>query len=704
MFRRSTIFLFTILLASTLWAQTVKLDMNVLGVSPRDVAKSTTDIYTYPATGLTNVGIGSIVYFKATMTGQSFAAPVWSVTRRPQGSATAVASTKHIIDANNQVVSLTPDKLGAYEIKITDGSYTKIVTFNASKYLGYENTVVGGVDKKVSCNTCHSEKVTEWKTTNHSTMFTRAMNGTPGLSGPADHYSKNCISCHTTGYDANPTAINDGFDDLTFTYPAVLGAGVADQLVAAFPDAMKRANIQCESCHGPAGSHVGVTTDSRMQATYDAAVCAYCHDSGTHHIFPEQWDASVHSGVVDESGPGRESCVQCHTGAGFAQYTAGIPTTDPYFDVSYSPITCAGCHDPHSDANTKQLRKVTAQILTYNSTTPTSPILKDVTTAGMGTMCLNCHRSRSEANQALAGTINNRFGPHHGPQGDLLLSNNMLELGGVTLAISNHVGATGNACVTCHMNADAAVVDGKVMQWGGHSFSMSTFKKDEAGNFLYGTDGRKIKDMDNMTACSQCHGGTFGLSFEDVKFFYKGTGDHDNDGVVEGLQAEVHGMIAKIFDKMPKNADGTMATTSSTWTKTQLSAYWNAKTAEEDKSGGIHNPKYIISALKGAMSLMGIATAVETEEEVPTTYALFQNYPNPFNPTTRIKFSLPNSSHVRLTIYDAVGREVETLVNSELVAGTHNIEWTAKNIASGVYLYRIEAGSYVKVNKMLLVK
>ena len=104
------------------------------------------------------------------------------------------------------------------------------------------------------------------------------------------------------------------------------------------------------------------------------------------------------------------------------------------------------------------------------------------------------------------------------------------------------------------------------------------------------------------------------------------------------------------------------------------------------------------------MASLGIKTAVENEEAVPTTYTLYQNYPNPFNPTTNIKFSLPTSGQVRLTIYDAVGREVATLVNNELSAGSHNIEWRAQGMASGIYLYRIVAGNFVKVNKMLLVK
>ena len=725
MFRRSTIFLFiSILLASSLAAQTitVSLSMDVFGVSPRDAAKSTTDIYTYPSTGLKNVGIGSLMYFKAIITGQKFGTPTWTVTRRPSGSATAVNATKDIIDEYNQVVFLTPDKLGAYEVTITDGSYTKTVTFNASKYLGYENTVVNGVDTKLSCNTCHSSVVTKWKGTGHATMFTRAMNGTPGISGPADNYSVNCNVCHTTGFDKNPTAINDGFDDLTFTYPTVLTSTTYNTLVTQFPDAMKRGNIQCESCHGPAGSHLGVTSDSRIQATYDADACAYCHDSGTRFIFPEQWDASIHAGTTSyPTGAGRESCVRCHTAAGFRQYTAGVSTTDPYFDVSYSPITCSGCHNPHDATNARQLRKVTADLITYNPTTPTSPTYTPVTEAGMGTMCINCHQSRAEANAALAATsISSRFGPHYGTQGDMLFSNNMLELGGVKLAKSNHKGAAVDACVRCHMYRGNAVTGTTVNQWGGHSFSMSTFKKDAKGNFLLGPNGRRINDKNNMEACAQCHGATFGNSFSEVKFFFNGNGDHDNDGVVKGLQDEVWGMINKIMTTLGKIPGSTFSpeygqydasgkfiafpVPKTAWTKTQLSAYWNANTAHYDKSGGIHNPKYVTSALRGAMASIGIPTSVKYEETIPSEYVVYQNYPNPFNPTTNIKFALPKSGHVKLTIYDALGREVETLINNELVSGTHTIEWTAKNMASGIYLYRIEANNFVKVNKMLLVK
>ncbi len=689
MIRRLTVIIILALFCTTLYSQTTPIIFKVepLGVSPRDVAKSTTDIYTYPSTGLHNVGVGSLMYFKASITGTNLGTVVWSITRRPQGSTAAVGTTIDQIDTNTIVVTFTPDKLGAYELTATAGAYITTVSFNAAKYLGYTNTYVNGVNQNVNCETCHSSYVAEWSNTNHATMFTRAMNATPGLSGPSDHYSANCISCHTTGYDKNPTAVNDGFDDLGFVYPTVLTNGTYNELVALYPDAMMRGNIQCESCHGPASSHVGVTSDYRMTATFDAAVCAYCHDSGTHHIFPEQFDASLHAQAVDESGPGRENCVRCHTGAGFKQYVDGVPVSDPYFDVSYSPITCAGCHDPHSDANVHQLRKVSAQLLAPNNT----KLNIDEGIAGTGAICFNCHQSRTEANAAVAAaTINFRFGPHHGPQGDMLVANNMLELAGVTLASSNHIGATLDACVRCHMFGNAQVVDsnGKVIQVGGHSFRVLT------------PDGKS-----NMEACAGCHGGTLGASFEEVTFTFNGNGDHDNDGLIEGLQDEVKGMIEKIRAALPIKSGQTQPVPETSWTPDQRSAYWNMITAEEDKSFGIHNPKYIITGLKGAMKLLGVPTGVESYDSViPNDYTLFQNYPNPFNPSTNIKFSLPKASNVRLTIYDAIGREVRTLLNNELSAGTHTIQWNASNLASGIYLYKIEAGDYVKVNKMLLLK
>jgi flagellar hook assembly protein FlgD len=94
---------------------------------------------------------------------------------------------------------------------------------------------------------------------------------------------------------------------------------------------------------------------------------------------------------------------------------------------------------------------------------------------------------------------------------------------------------------------------------------------------------------------------------------------------------------------------------------------------------------------------------------VPTTFALNQNYPNPFNPSTTIEFALPQRETVRLDVFDILGRQVSTLVNAEMSAGTWRVVWNGKDangspVATGMYIYRIQAGSFSMVKKMLMIK
>lgn len=89
---------------------------------------------------------------------------------------------------------------------------------------------------------------------------------------------------------------------------------------------------------------------------------------------------------------------------------------------------------------------------------------------------------------------------------------------------------------------------------------------------------------------------------------------------------------------------------------------------------------------------------------LPKFFSLSQNYPNPFNPVTNIKFDIPKSSLVKITVYDQLGREVATLVNEQMQAGSYSVDWDASNFSSGVYFYRIETEDFSKTNKMVLVK
>jgi len=89
---------------------------------------------------------------------------------------------------------------------------------------------------------------------------------------------------------------------------------------------------------------------------------------------------------------------------------------------------------------------------------------------------------------------------------------------------------------------------------------------------------------------------------------------------------------------------------------------------------------------------------------IPKDYGLEQNYPNPFNPTTNINFSIPRKSHVKIVVYDVLGKAVDELVNLEMNAGIYKVDWDAAHYTSGVYFYRITAGDYTDTKRMILVK
>ena len=94
----------------------------------------------------------------------------------------------------------------------------------------------------------------------------------------------------------------------------------------------------------------------------------------------------------------------------------------------------------------------------------------------------------------------------------------------------------------------------------------------------------------------------------------------------------------------------------------------------------------------------------ENRSNIPTEYSLSQNYPNPFNPTTNIQFSLPEKGLVTLKVFNILGQEVAQLVNQELNAGVHKVDFNASQLTSGIYFYTLESGNFVQTNKMMLLK
>jgi hypothetical protein len=100
----------------------------------------------------------------------------------------------------------------------------------------------------------------------------------------------------------------------------------------------------------------------------------------------------------------------------------------------------------------------------------------------------------------------------------------------------------------------------------------------------------------------------------------------------------------------------------------------------------------------------GAYTGINGNVPPPSIFSLSQNYPNPFNSSTAISFDLPLSSHVTLALFDILGRKVETLIDGGQSAGRHEVIWDATELSSGIYFYKIKAGEFIEIKKMLMVK
>jgi hypothetical protein len=130
--------------------------------------------------------------------------------------------------------------------------------------------------------------------------------------------------------------------------------------------------------------------------------------------------------------------------------------------------------------------------------------------------------------------------------------------------------------------------------------------------------------------------------------------------------------------------------------------YW--KVRSKDSVGNVSSYSGI-----GQFSVNSVTAVDNKKNEVPKEFAVSQNYPNPFNPSTVINYALPKTSLVSIKIYDVLGQEVKTLMNFERQAGNYSAQWNGDNnlgqhVSTGIYIYRVTAGQYVKSMKMILLK
>lgn len=533
------------------------------------------------ASGLSTIGVGQPAYLDAMVNSDiapsNILSVTWELTGKPAGSSAIVTNSPlgnnvPLYKGTDRQISqlagramMVPDVSGQYEVTAsisTDGSGATNVV---------QKITVGTFLGANSCALCHSGGVVApdtyhpWSQTPHASAFSRKIDGLD-----TDHFGPNCVSCHVLGYDTNPNAVNGGFDDVAkavgWVFPAVETNG---NWAAMAPELRNVSNIQCESCHGPGSEHAYSLGDTnKISVSVASGACSQCHDSLTHHFKTAEWNNSKHASAVEETAA---SCSRCHTGQGFVNYVSGKPAVA----VAYEGITCAACHDPHDASTPHQLRDVGTVTLMDGST---------VTNGGAGRICMECHMSRQNAATYVETTSgSNRFGPHHGPQSDMLAGVNAVTYG-KTIPSSAHRGSVEDSCVECHMQdieSGAAFTHA-----GGHTFSM----KWDAG-----TPETTADDVELTESCAKCHG--------EIESFDLKRQDYDGDGVVEGVQTEIKGLLGRLAYLLPPvNTPKEAIAINSSWSRQQLRAGFNYQFVLEDGSFGVHNTAYAVGLLKASIA------------------------------------------------------------------------------------------------------
>ncbi|MDP2884624.1 MAG: T9SS type A sorting domain-containing protein [Ignavibacteria bacterium] len=672
----------------------------------------------YVSTGLRTVGKGMKVYLKADTVGSGATKVTsyeWTFVSRPTGSTAAFDN------AAKDSVTFIPDVTGSYiiQVAVNGAAKTHVDTITASTYKG-----ITTLTESCMChgaNATFLDSYTNWKKSKHATVFARGMTGALENSEETHYkgvYTKSCFKCHTTGWESLTNNGNFGYlanagaaavppTSFDSTWWKGLPLGGSDYLIPyqdstlwkkLTPQMQAVGNIGCESCHGPAADHISSFDKKKISVTADGGICTQCHESPKSHSIGYFWRESNHATMKTSSGEASNTgCWPCHNGSSFIAWTsawsAGRKTASAdtaKVDRNFKSISCAVCHDPHSNSNEYWLRYTKIDTLANGFKVPTG-------VGGKGQLCMNCHRGRSNYVNTVKtqfGRFNSRFYPHYSSQADMLFGTQGWEFGLNLKGLTTHTGLK-DGCVTCHMSERKVTPTYTKLQ-SDHNTAMA-----ENG-------------VDKVEACVECHGSI--TKFSDIKASF----DYDMDGVLEGATVEVQGLMDKLKAKLPLDATGepvTMntdsmivknyATTNKLNYPSLIASLWNYNYVSHDMSLGVHNTKYAVALLRASL---GLVTGVEIDPiPIPKTFELSQNYPNPFNPTTEIRFDIPKTSNVKMVVYDIMGRVVKTLVDQKMETGSHRISWNGRDLAgntvsSGVYFYHISADGFAATKKMTLMK
>jgi predicted CXXCH cytochrome family protein len=407
-----------------------------------------------------------------------------------------------------------------------------------------------------------------------------------------------------------------------------------------------RKNVQCENCHGPV-------------------------QLGVNHGFPSPTPGSlVHSEA--------EICGSCHVGDHQPEYPEWLTSYHAISDTNASPYlanlfrndaNCSACHTYQGFLQVIDSTSWVPQVPNPPGATalpivcatchdPHSNANVSQLRLPKADLCVKCHNPQYDPSQPVPGT------EVHNTSSYMLEAKGGYEYSDYTYQSSIHKYTITDKCVTCHMHS-SDYVSAEQPAITGHEF---------------GPSGK---------ACVTCHS-----DFDTLALTY----DYRRVQTVTDSLSNL--LSSKLGNASPADSA----------TDAFKRAKFNYDFVEADMSHGVHNTKYAQGLLESALLNFSPSTSVENiDHNIPNRFTLNQNYPNPFNPTTSISFALASKEHVQLQIYDIAGNLISTLVDKDMSTGTYRVVWNCMNnsgvkVTTGVYIYKITAGSYTESKKMILMK
>ncbi len=397
-----------------------------------------------------------------------------------------------------------------------------------------------------------------------------------------------CLSCHSAGKIANdkPITVEESKNNHPWGIAADSGHSTGPAPDSDLALHLDNGDIRCATCHDPHNSAEGPEY-LRLPSSSDnpISLCGECH---------EEYDEWLNAGHSDETADpfshydwtqsNRASCRQCHSGNGFIDFAAGLPSTEQ--SGEFRVHDCLVCHATHGASQDGELLRL------YGEVTLPGGLVVD---RGESANCMSCHNGRYEPNTGHST-------PHYLLGGVMLEGINGIDFGAV---IENSPHTVLAECVDCHMADSPAAGDG-AGKVGGHTFNMTVHDSEASDNGF-----ENFENACNSTACHGTLGGIVAAAPDPAVSGFDRTafGDYDGNGLIEGVQTEVQGLMDLVFGEIA-TAGGVFLGHYPYWDfsgvvdvppgflQTVKDAVWNYEYVDNDASLGVHNTSYAVGLLQ----------------------------------------------------------------------------------------------------------